>query len=268
MATARASHEAALLQDGSVLVAGGVGNQGTSLASVERYVPSTSRWSSAASLRTARSSFGFAVLDTNAVVAAGGSRWDGVTSQVLAAAERFSLSSGTWTTLPSMASARSAFSLVALPRGRALASGGYQSSQSWLATTELYIEPVPTPRPTPTATPTPTVVPPPPPARKEWVKVRAKGALLLTGDVPRREGCRGAIRLTLKRGNRRIATKTTRLTSRCRWSWTFTVARSKVAGARKLILIVRFGGNRRVEALRYRETCRPSRAALYVCRLT
>jgi N-acetylneuraminic acid mutarotase len=263
MAVARINHSAVLTTDGSVIVAGGRGSAGTTMTSVERFTPATGKWSTLAPLATARGSFGLALLDTNALIAAGGYRWDAVNpTEGLTSAERMSLApsanAGVWTTAPPLAGARWDFALVALPGGRALAIGGYLGGQ-WLASTELYSEPTPTPSPTATATATPVVPTPQPtvaltatprpiatpePAKPSvWVRIPFRGGYS-TGGIARAKACYGTVRLTLKVKTKTLATARTKLNRKCDYKVTFKVRRTKLGSAKRLTVVVRFGGNR------------------------
>ena len=73
MANARSQHTATLLQDGTVLVAGGeeAGSPGVT-ASAELYNPATNTWSSAASMIDARVEHTATLLTNGAVLVAGG----------------------------------------------------------------------------------------------------------------------------------------------------------------------------------------------------
>ena len=71
LAAARRSHTATQLQDGSVLVVGGVGPGGI-LSSVERYQPSTNTWTAAASLPRISYGHSATLLTDGRVLVAGG----------------------------------------------------------------------------------------------------------------------------------------------------------------------------------------------------
>jgi N-acetylneuraminic acid mutarotase len=72
MRTARVSYTATLLQNGKVLVAGGLDSTGTVQASAELYNPTTGTWSPTGSMRTARYSHTATLLQNGKVLVAGG----------------------------------------------------------------------------------------------------------------------------------------------------------------------------------------------------
>ena len=79
--------------------------------------------------------------------------------------------------------------------------------------------------------------------RFEVLLIRRSGALLRRPGVPRNEGCRGTIALTLLKGEKVLARRTVRLRTTCRWSATLRVRREQVGTAKRLKLRQRFSGN-------------------------
>ncbi|MBK9442747.1 MAG: hypothetical protein IPN53_16185 [Comamonadaceae bacterium] len=69
---ARDRHSATLLPNGKVLVAGGFGNSGGTLASAELYDPATNTWSAAGNLVTARDHHSATLLPNGKLLVAGG----------------------------------------------------------------------------------------------------------------------------------------------------------------------------------------------------
>jgi N-acetylneuraminic acid mutarotase len=121
LSVARGNHEAVLLDNGKVLVAGGFVNN-TAVASTELYDPATGTWSPAAPMRTARAGFVMVKLANGQVLAAGGYRADG---QSTATAETYDPATNTWTnTANTMGAARGDASIALLGDGRALVAGG------------------------------------------------------------------------------------------------------------------------------------------------
>lgn len=119
----RYAHTATLLQDGRVLVTGGVGGNGR-LASAELYDPDAGTWAATGSMQEARVSHTATLLPDGQVLVAGffdGSS-DGVRS--LASAELFDPASGLWTPTASMAQARGLHTATLLKDGRVLVAGG------------------------------------------------------------------------------------------------------------------------------------------------
>ena len=121
MGTARTEPAAALLPDGTVLVAGGAyvdsdGNR--DLASAEIYDPETGTWSPTGDMSTARRGARAVTLADGRVLVVGASHGS------LASAEIYDPAAGAWSPAGSLAQARDDFALVALPDGGALVAGG------------------------------------------------------------------------------------------------------------------------------------------------
>src|SRR2546430_14837481 len=72
MTTKRESHTATLLQNGMVLVAGGVDCCGTVYASAELYDPASGTWTATGSLNTERAGHTATLLQNGFVLVAGG----------------------------------------------------------------------------------------------------------------------------------------------------------------------------------------------------
>ncbi|MBK9518346.1 MAG: hypothetical protein IPO09_13560 [Anaeromyxobacter sp.] len=128
MGTARGWHSATLLQDGRVLVAGGVGAQlpgrYTDLTSAELYDPATNRWEETGSMAWPRD--GEAVLLPDGQVLVAGACLDDGT--VLAVSERYDPVSGTWSDAGALPAAQYSMPMVLLgPAGPVLLAGGISS---------------------------------------------------------------------------------------------------------------------------------------------
>ena len=95
MSVPRVSHNAVLLQNGQVLVAGGYNSSPGYVASAELYNPATGTWTATGSMTTGRASFLMMLLPNGQVLAAGG---DGF----LTSAELYNPVMGTWTATGSM----------------------------------------------------------------------------------------------------------------------------------------------------------------------
>ena len=120
MSTARQNHVAALLQNGSVLVAGGHPGNNVPTSSAEVFNPATGAWTTVGSMGSARRLFGACTLSIGKVLVAGGNAGAGdVTS-----AELFDPSTSTWSATGSLAAAREDFSMTCLSDGRVLVAGG------------------------------------------------------------------------------------------------------------------------------------------------
>jgi hypothetical protein len=133
LATARQWHAANLLQDGKVLVTGGmVDNSGTATAIAELYDPTTEMFTATTgSLTTARALQTATVLKNGTVLVAGGENGNGP----LATAEVYNPTAGTFSTTGGMASTRESHMATQLNDGTVLVTGG---SGSGPGTAEVY----------------------------------------------------------------------------------------------------------------------------------
>jgi len=124
MSIPRYVHQAALLANGRVLVAGGwsaTSNSDVSKASVEIYDPVANRWAAAGPLVTARAEFVMVrLLDGRLLAVAGVDR----SYHVMDSAELFDPGSGTWQLTGKLAEAKMWPAAVVLADGRVLIAGG------------------------------------------------------------------------------------------------------------------------------------------------
>lgn len=129
----RSFHTATLLQDGRVLLTGGLDNTGALIASAELYDPATGTFSlTSTPMSTARFDHSATLLADGTVLIAGGSA-----STFQNTAELFNPLSGTFTTLISrMSTGRSAHTATLLSDGTVLLAGG--SNGTILNSAELY----------------------------------------------------------------------------------------------------------------------------------
>jgi hypothetical protein len=134
---ARAFHTATLLQNGQVLVAGGLCGRGecsstfaTVLAEAELYNPSTGTWTVTGSMSTPRYNHTATLLKNGQVLVAGGQNDSGI----LSSAELYNPSTGKWSTTGSMTVARESHGAVLLQDGEVLVAGGGSATN----TAELY----------------------------------------------------------------------------------------------------------------------------------
>ncbi|MEK6283136.1 MAG: kelch repeat-containing protein [Acidobacteriota bacterium] len=136
MRVARYGYSITLLQNGKVLVAGGVAqNTSTKLASAELYDPSTGTWSDTGSINTARYFHEAVRLQNGKVLVIGGRDSSGANLQT---AELYDPLVGTWANTGSMAMIHEACSATLLPSGKVLIAGGYDQNSVVLAKAELY----------------------------------------------------------------------------------------------------------------------------------
>ena len=126
--TARDAPTATLLPNGKVLVAGGY--NGTYLASVELYDPTSGTWTATGSLGGVRGFHTATLLANGKVLVAGGQNNTGI----LASAELYDPASGIWTVTGSLAATREFHTATLLPNGKVLVAGGSSTS----ASAELY----------------------------------------------------------------------------------------------------------------------------------
>ena len=138
LATARYFHTATLLPNGKVLVAGGDGN-GPSQESAELYDPASGTWTATGSLSAATSEHTATLLPNGKVLVAGGVNGDIFEfGSILANAELYDPTSGTWTATGSLGAARGEHTATLLPNGKVLVAGGVSNSYSFLVNAELY----------------------------------------------------------------------------------------------------------------------------------
>ncbi len=134
-------HSATLLNNGKLLVVGGVGAGGTGIASADLFDPVSATWSHAAPMATMRTSHTATLLADGRVLVAGGSTVStaaakGYTNNTTA--EIYDPVANTWTPAATMSVARSHHTATRLPDGRVLVIGGENASYLVGATAEIY----------------------------------------------------------------------------------------------------------------------------------
>jgi hypothetical protein len=130
MATAREGFSATLLQNGKVLVAGGVTSfsTGQATASAELFDPASGRFSPTGSMTSPRLLLSATRLADGRVLAAGGR--SGLAGTSLASTELYDSSSGTFNPSGPMTTAREYQTATLLPSGAVLFAGGKSQGTS------------------------------------------------------------------------------------------------------------------------------------------
>lgn len=133
---------ATLLDNGMVLVSGGLGDSGdSSVASCELYDPQTGRWQATGPMHTPRSSHTATLLRNGKVLVTGGFDqtvcFPSCGVPVVATAEVYDPDTGTWSITATMASPRAQHTATRLPDDRVLVTGGV-SQTTLLASAEIY----------------------------------------------------------------------------------------------------------------------------------
>ena len=133
MEVERAAHTATILQDGRVLVTGGIRAGEAALASAEVYDPSTRDFSAAGAMTSVRSGHTATLLSNGLVLLAGG--FDD--EDPVRSAELYDPVTGRFERTGSLTAPRGGATATLLRDGRVLVAGGYDGSQS-LASSDLY----------------------------------------------------------------------------------------------------------------------------------
>jgi hypothetical protein len=130
---ARLSHTATLLNDGTVLIAGGYDQSGSPTASAELYNPATNRFMPTLSLNAARYRHTATLLNGGAVLIAGGEDSNG---NAISSTEIYNPATGTFVPDGTLNIARILHSATLLNNGTDLMAGGY-GSNSYLNAAEV-----------------------------------------------------------------------------------------------------------------------------------
>lgn len=139
MKKVRLDQAAVLLNDGRVLVAGGVDASGTALNTAEVYDPTTGHWTLTGTMPYAQAGFTMTVLPDGRVVAVGG--YATSPNQALATSDLFDPTTGGWTSTGPLNTARRYQSATSLGDGSVLVIGGHGASADYLASCEIFTPP-------------------------------------------------------------------------------------------------------------------------------
>ena len=132
LTTGRSFHTATLLNNGKLLVAGGIGN-GNTLSSAELYDPTSNTWNASGNLGIARYSHTAITLANGKVLVVGGTSGN---NNYLSSVELYDPATNTWSAAASLNAARGGHAAALLRNGKVLVTGGYNGTT--LASAELY----------------------------------------------------------------------------------------------------------------------------------
>ena len=141
MSVARQGHTATLLQNGNVLICGGIsGYNGTALASAELYDPNTGTFTATGSMITPRLNHTATLLPDGKVLIAGGQGNSAYPLSVSRSAELYDPGTGTFTATADMGTRRGGHSATLLQNGTVLIAGGYDfnGANIFISGAEIY----------------------------------------------------------------------------------------------------------------------------------
>jgi len=134
MSQGRFQHTATLLNDGTVLVAGGACGHLCTTDTAELYNPKTGKWTATGKMKQARFGHTATLLHDGTVLVAGGE----TSTLFFASAELYNPSTGEWTSTGNMKRNRSRHTATLLQDGRVLVAGGVNHIEGGLYMAELY----------------------------------------------------------------------------------------------------------------------------------
>lgn len=132
--SARAAFPAILLNNGKVLVAGGINSSGGVTNSADLYNPSTGTWTATGNMKVARFGYAALLMADGKVLAVGGSNG----SSGLSGAEIYNPTAGTWANTGSLPVALAYPVAALLTNGKVLVAGGMVAGTSGTNTAYLY----------------------------------------------------------------------------------------------------------------------------------
>jgi len=139
MVRARRDHSLTLLEDGTVLVAGGTGGLGFSyILESEVYDPSDGTWTPTGSLQDGRGAHTTTLLEDGKVLIAGGIIRVNQEYTPLRSAEIYDPSNGTWSPTGDLSDPRMAHTATRLLNGKVMVAGGSGEGGSLLSSAEIY----------------------------------------------------------------------------------------------------------------------------------
>jgi N-acetylneuraminic acid mutarotase len=133
--TSRSYHQATLLPDGKVLIAGGYRGNDASMSSAELYSAVDGTWTKTSPLNTPRRFYTLTLLPNGKVLALGG--WD-TSNSVLSSAELYDPIMGIWSMIGSMSTNRYGHTTTLLRNGKVLIAGGQSANFFTHSSAELY----------------------------------------------------------------------------------------------------------------------------------
>lgn len=133
MNSARRGHTATLLQNGKVLITGGLNTSSNTVNTAEIYDPPTGTFTPTGNMNSVRNSHTATLLPNGKVLIAGGSTY----SPTLGTAEIYDPTVGIFTPIGNMSDKRVFHTATLLPNGKVLIVGGYNDS-IYTTTAELY----------------------------------------------------------------------------------------------------------------------------------